>query len=73
MKQTFIRVNQSNSYKLIHYTLMNFCNDYRIRISSVFQSPFFIGDAMMHKKFEREIVLIKFEFLFYRRIKIWKK
>lgn len=28
---------------------------------------------MTHKKFEREIVLIEFGFLFYRGIKIWKK
>lgn len=36
-------------------------------------SLFFIGDAMVHKKLEREIVLIEFGFLFYREIKIWKK
>lgn len=28
---------------------------------------------MMHKKLEREIVVIEFGFLFYRGIKIWKK
>lgn len=27
----------------------------------------------MHKKLEREIVLIEFGFLFYREIKIWEK
>lgn len=49
------------------------CNtyDYYIHICSTFLiSLFFIGDAMMHKKLEKEIVLIEFGFLFYRGIKI---